>query len=109
MVRQRTAGKSGGKRARDIKETITYPRLQVNEWNPDPCVELSMPYEHLLSCGHVIHTSEPNERCGKNCRHIVNAKKNPLKKHSGFFCQACVEEDIEEQVKDEPNLAIQGT
>jgi hypothetical protein len=87
-----------------IAEEITYPRMVVTANNPNPCKELSMPYEHLLSCGHLIHTATPKEPCGKTCHHVSSSKGDPSgfsgsKRRTGFSCEACFEEKKAKGVK----------
>ena len=82
-----------------VVEEITYPRMIVTADNPDACKQTSWPYQHLLTCGHLIHTAKPDEPCGNNCYHVATSKSDPCgylgaKKRSGFTCQACTEEQL---------------
>lgn len=69
----------------------------------NPC--RSMPYEHVLECGHLVVTALPNAPCGRNCALAQpdNDKKRKsqeakdARKRTGFHCQACAEEKIEQK------------
>jgi hypothetical protein len=92
-----------------IRETITYPALTVTEDN-DACLTPWNPYEHVLSCGHLITTALPDQPCAPNCHHVAhkdgspdylihmrNGKKVSIQK---FYCDACMETALEGHISD---------
>lgn len=81
-----------------IRETFTYPRVTVNS-SYDPCHDDISPYEHVLGCGHLITTAEPDEPCAPNCHHTTQTNWRSTPKiyssramEKDFYCDACVEE-----------------
>jgi len=46
------------KMKKPIHETVTYPKITVTDTN-NPCLDPSLLYEHILSCGHIITTPLP--------------------------------------------------
>jgi hypothetical protein len=91
-----------------FREQVTYPRIKLTPENPedDSCQNPSMPYEHVLQCGHLVITKKPDEQCAENCHHINELRKkgrdvqNSKKKWSTrtFYCDACEEAWIEKRI-----------
>lgn len=93
-----------------IRETIKYPKLAVTDAD-NPCLDPSQSFEHVLSCGHLIATTTSNESCAPNCHHVADESadldrslkhKKAMKMKNGnkvsdkhFYCDACVETEIE--------------
>jgi hypothetical protein len=96
-----------------IRETIKYPTIDVTDAN-DSCLNPSLPFEHVLACGHLITTALPNEPCAPNCHHAANESagleqslkyKSATKMKNGnnvsdqdFYCDACVETKLEAKI-----------
>lgn len=88
-----------------MRETITYPKVTVTS-DFDPCHDKSSPFEHVLTCRHLITTPEPNEPCAPNCHHVTTEKaKRKVRKMSlnmamkkEFYCDACVEIEGEREI-----------
>lgn len=88
--------------ASPIHEYVIYPRIKVTSSN-NSCLNPSMPYKHILACGHIVETTKPNEPCAPNCHHIESTRKNEsggLKQKReisksvstlAFYCDACFE------------------
>jgi hypothetical protein len=83
---------------RPARETITYPKVAVT-LTYDPCHDVSFPYEHVLSCRHIVTTPEPNEPCAPNCHYATQTSSRQAQKmtlsaalQKEFYCDACVEE-----------------
>ncbi|KAJ4373168.1 hypothetical protein N0V83_003460 [Neocucurbitaria cava] len=98
------------RKSRPARETVTYPRVTVNAFNLDSCLNPLAAREHILSCGHIIITQKPNEPCAPNCHHVVtdssllssspstNTGKKGNRHHLSkkrFYCDACVEQPVE--------------
>jgi hypothetical protein len=99
-----------------IRETITYPKLVVTQ-NNDSCLNPSLYFEHALSCGHIVSTALPSEPCAPNCHYVAAdggeldrslRNKEAMKMKNGnkvsdkeFYCDACVEEEIEVKIPSE--------
>ncbi|KAL6705600.1 hypothetical protein ACN47E_006547 [Coniothyrium glycines] len=80
-----------------IRETISYPRIKVTP-NNDSCQNPSMSFEHVLACGHLVTTAQPDEPCARNCHHIDARIKDRERVECStreFFCNACIESDME--------------
>lgn len=99
QTQQRTMRKS-----LPVQETITYPRFTVTS-TYDPCHDSSSPYEHVIACGHLITTPEPDEPCAPNCYDALQtdsrqASRTTLSKalEKDFYCDACVEERAEASI-----------
>jgi hypothetical protein len=96
-----------------IREEITYPKITVTEDN-DACLNLALPFEHVLRCGHTVSTSLPGEPCAPNCNHVHddggelgrllrNRKAMSMKNgnevsEKKFYCDACVETEMEHKL-----------
>jgi len=86
-----------------VKETVTYPRIEVTAYY-DPCLNPTTSCEHVLKCGHCIVTARPDELCGGNCFHVASTKgdgtdkRRAVKTGPDFWCDACVEEGIEMEI-----------
>ncbi|KAF3034154.1 hypothetical protein E8E12_004301 [Didymella heteroderae] len=96
---------------RPVRETINYPKVTVTS-TYDPCHDRSFLYEHVLTCGHLITTLEPDEPCAPNCHRATGigsrqAPKMTLSKalEKDFYCDACVEVDGEGEI---PATATNG-
>jgi hypothetical protein len=86
-----------------IHEAVTYPRVRLAPDN-NLCLNTSMSYEHVLTCGHIVETAKPDEPCAPNCHHIANRKslekRNTPKQNRAldFYCDACVETENETRI-----------
>jgi hypothetical protein len=96
-----------------IRETITYPKIIVAEDN-DSCLNPAFPFEHVLWCGHTVSTALPNEPCAPNCHHVQDdggeldrslRNRKAMKMKNGnevsdkkFYCDACVETEMEHKI-----------
>ncbi|KAH7066844.1 hypothetical protein BKA63DRAFT_374972, partial [Paraphoma chrysanthemicola] len=88
-----------------VRETVSYPKINVNV-NGNACLADWRPFEHLLACGHLINTRLPDLPCAPNCHHVerqtvglITGKVNgKLVSDKDFFCDACTEEEIEEEI-----------
>ncbi|KAF2828185.1 hypothetical protein CC86DRAFT_320805, partial [Ophiobolus disseminans] len=101
------------KMKRSIRETVTYPKINITDEN-DSCLNPPSSCEHVLSCGHIVNTVLPSEPCAPNCHHVSNTEigmdrslkvKNALKMKNSrtvstnsFYCDACVETEIEARI-----------
>jgi hypothetical protein len=90
--------------AQPMRETVTYPKIKVTA-DHNFCLDPSVSFDHVLSCGHLINTALPNEPCAPNCDHVAG-KADSLDKSlkmkncqtisiKDFYCDACVETEIE--------------
>lgn len=96
-----------------IRETVTYPKFPVTADN-NSCLDRFRPFEHVLSCGHLVNTARADQQCAPNCHHVVdNDRKGDhsfiqvtamtvkggiwISKKS-FYCDACVESENEEKL-----------
>ncbi|USP74769.1 uncharacterized protein yc1106_02043 [Curvularia clavata] len=90
---------------KSVHETVTYPRIEVTAAN-NPCLDKSLSFEHVLACGHLILTAEPNEPCAPNCHHAsvtsaqcLGTKKREIETTTAarqpFYCDACIETSLE--------------
>src|SRR5690242_10766939 len=100
---------------RTVTEEVTYPRMVLTATTSDPCKEPSMPYDHLLTCGHLILTATPSQPCGRNCYHVGTSRESPegfpgAKQRTGFHCKACTEERKTDRIRQyafiEPELKL---
>jgi hypothetical protein len=96
-----------------IRETVKYPTIDVTDAN-NSCLNPSLPFEHVLSCGHLITTAFPNEPCAPNCHHAADEDadleqslkyKSAMRMKNGnivsdkdFYCDACVETELEAKI-----------
>lgn len=92
-------------KSKSIHETVIYPPITVTAAN-NPCLDKSLSLEHVLACGHLILTAEPNEPCAPNCHdasvtgaQCVGTKKRKIETSTAtgqpFYCDACVETRFE--------------
>lgn len=84
-----------------VRETFTYPRVTVTS-DHNPCHDNISTYEHVLDCGHLITTAEPDEPCAPNCHPGTQTNWRSTSKMSlsralekDFYCDACVEEQAD--------------
>jgi hypothetical protein len=109
--KSKSKSKSGDKPKGTIRETFTYPKDKVNAYN-NHCLNPILSFDHVLSCGHQIMTTLPDEPCAPNCHHVKEGDDDFLDRSSRsreayrmkngkhvigteFHCDACVEEKIE--------------
>jgi hypothetical protein len=100
-----------------IHETVTYPRIKVTADN-NSCLIPSLAYEHILACGHIIHTATSNEPCAPNCQLVANARapkkrgqpKDVKSEGEGkeFYCDACAEMEFEAVIPEEATATAAG-
>lgn len=97
-----------------VRETITYPKVAITS-EYDPCHDITAPFEHVLACGHLVTTFEPEEPCAPNCYHANNdgsrrASTMNLSKslRKEFYCDACVEVDAEREIDESVSCKAAG-
>jgi hypothetical protein len=99
-----------------IHETVTYPRIKVTADN-NSCLIPSLAYEHILGCGHIIHTATSNEPCAPNCHHVANARAPKKAQPKGvnregegkeFYCDACAETEFEALIPEDATATGAG-
>ncbi|KAF2124873.1 hypothetical protein P153DRAFT_129538 [Dothidotthia symphoricarpi CBS 119687] len=95
-----------------IRETVTYP-LTPTPPSTISCPTAAFPFEHILSCAHLVTTPLPNEPCAPNCFHITNRRATTAAKKrissKPFYCDACIETASEECVGDAWSAERAGT
>jgi hypothetical protein len=96
-----------------IREEITYPKITVTE-DKDACLNLALPFKHVLWCGHTVSTSLPREPCAPNYHHVQDdggelgrslRNRKAMSMENGnkvsekkFYCDACVETEMEHKL-----------
>lgn len=87
-----------------IREKLTYLRTPITS-DFNPCHDEISPFEHVLSCGHLVTTPTPKEQCAPNCCHVAREERTTVRRkmlknmsRNDFYCDACVEEDAEKEI-----------
>ncbi|KAF9734847.1 hypothetical protein PMIN01_07750 [Paraphaeosphaeria minitans] len=93
-----------------VKETVTYSKVKPLPCS-NPCAGGCSSFEHVLACGYAVITSEQDQVCGSNCWAMVHCPANlTVNRMAGapFWCDACIEENIEADVEGRNIIAYQA-
>jgi hypothetical protein len=93
-----------------VREMYSYPKVEVTD-DTDECRIPILSFGHVLACGHRILTLTQDEACAPNCHHVAEGVGGLRRSgndqetvtsingldvsNKDFFCDACVEEEIE--------------